>query len=146
MGGTKRPETNYTSNLMALCGSGTSGCHGYLESHRDEAILYGFIVPQYEMPSKVAVKTYIHGWVLLNDEGTFTSTLEPLKGQVMDERLLTAMSITDSINDLECKIEVMRTERKKLLIELRQDKVTVRLLSDCLGMSEQNVHKIVKGR
>ena len=80
MGGTKRPETNYTSNLMALCGSGTSGCHGYLESHRDEAILYGFIVPQYEMPSKVAVKTYIHGWVLLNDEGTFTSTLEPLKG------------------------------------------------------------------
>ena len=64
----------------------------------------------------------------------------------MDERLLTAMSITDSINDLECKIEVMRTERKKLLIELRQDKVTVRLLSDCLGMSEQNVHKIVKGR
>jgi len=79
MGGTHRPETNYPSNLMALCGSGTTGCHGYLESHRVEAMDYGFIVPQYETPSNVPVKTFIHGWVLLNDDGTFTTTLEPSK-------------------------------------------------------------------
>jgi hypothetical protein len=29
---------------------------------------------------------------------------------------------------------------------LRSDKVTARKLSDLLGMSEQNVHKIVKGK
>jgi hypothetical protein len=79
MGGTHRLETNYPSNLMALCGSGTTGCHGYLESHRVEAMDYGFIVPQYETPSNVPVKTFIHGWVLLNDDGTFTTTLEPSK-------------------------------------------------------------------
>lgn len=79
MGGTHRVETNYPSNLMALCGTGTSGCHGYLESHRTEAIDYGFIVPQYEMPHNVPVKTHSHGWVLLNDDGTLTTTLEPLK-------------------------------------------------------------------
>lgn len=79
MGGTHRLETNYPSNLMALCGSGTSGCHGYLESHRTEAIDEGFIVPQYETPNNVAVKTYINGWVLLNDDGTLTTTLRPSK-------------------------------------------------------------------
>lgn len=79
MGGTHRPETNYASNLMALCGSGTTGCHGYLESHRSEAMDYGFIVPQYETPNNVPVKTFIYGWVLLNDDGTFTTTLEPSK-------------------------------------------------------------------
>lgn len=79
MGGTHRPETNYPSNLMALCGSGTTGCHGYLESHRNEAMDYGFIVPQYETPNNVPVKTSIHGWVLLNDDGTFSTTLEPSK-------------------------------------------------------------------
>lgn len=79
MGGTHRIETNYPSNLMVLCGSGTSGCHGYLESHRAEAKDYGFIIPQYEMPNNVPVKTYSYGWVLLNDDGSFTTTMEPLK-------------------------------------------------------------------
>ena len=79
MGGTHRPETNYPSNLMALCGTGTSGCHGYLESNRTEAMDYGFIVPQYEIPSNVPVKTYTHGWVYLDDEGSFTTTMEPSK-------------------------------------------------------------------
>ena len=81
MGGTKRLETNYPSNLMVLCGTGTSGCHGYLESHRTEAMDYGFIVPQYEMPSNVAVKTYIYGWVFLDDEGSLRTTIEPSKEQ-----------------------------------------------------------------
>ncbi len=79
MGGTTREETNFPSNLMALCGTGTSGCHGYLESHRTEAIDYGFIVPQYETPHNVPVKTHGYGWVVLNDDGTLTTTLEPLK-------------------------------------------------------------------
>lgn len=80
MGGTHRAETNYASNLMALCGSGTTGCHGYLESHRSEAIEYGFIVPQYETPNKVSVKTYLHGWIFLNDDASFTTTLGPSRG------------------------------------------------------------------
>lgn len=79
MGGTNRPETNYPSNLMALCGTGITGCHGYLESHRNEAFDYGFIVPQFETPSVVEVKTFINGWVLLNDDGSYTTTIKPPK-------------------------------------------------------------------
>lgn len=81
MGGTQRPETNYPSNLLTLCGSGTTGCHGYIESHRTEAIDYGFIVPQYETPNLVPVKLYLHGWVLLTDEGSFSPILENSKGE-----------------------------------------------------------------
>lgn len=81
MGGTHRLETNYSSNLLALCGSGTSGCHGYIESHRAESIELGFIVPQYEMPNNVPVKTFIHGWVLLTDDGSTSPILENSKGE-----------------------------------------------------------------
>lgn len=80
MGGTNRPETNYASNLMALCGTGITGCHGYLESNRNEAFDYGFIVPQFEMPNTVIVKTFTNGWVHLNDDGSYTPTMEPSKG------------------------------------------------------------------
>lgn len=36
MGGSKDPETNSPKNLLLLCGSGVTGCHGYFESHREE--------------------------------------------------------------------------------------------------------------
>jgi len=32
------------------------------------------------------------------------------------------------------------------MVKLRQNKITARRLSDLLGMSEQNVHKIVKSK
>ncbi len=42
MGGTKTRES--PANLLLLCGSGTTGCHGYVESHRSEAETNGYIV------------------------------------------------------------------------------------------------------
>jgi hypothetical protein len=74
MGGTHRPETNLASNLLVLCGSGTTGCHGYLESHRTEAKDLGFIVPQYEEPKNVPVKLFTWGWSYLEDDGSIIST------------------------------------------------------------------------
>jgi hypothetical protein len=75
MGGTHRTDTNLPSNLMVLCGSGTTGCHGYLESNRTEAKDLGFIVPQWEAPNQVAVKLYLHSWSLLQDDGSIISAL-----------------------------------------------------------------------
>lgn len=69
MGGTKRADTNFTSNLLAVCGTGTSGCHGYIESHREEAIEKGWLVRQNEEPSQVPVKLSLYGFVYLDDEG-----------------------------------------------------------------------------
>lgn len=71
MGGTKRADTNYPSNLMAICGTGTSGCHGYVESHREEAYEKGWLVSQNEEPSSVALKSYLYGTVYFDDEGGY---------------------------------------------------------------------------
>jgi hypothetical protein len=40
-------------NLLHLCGSGTTGCHGWIEHNRDEAKLRGWIVPTWEDPELV---------------------------------------------------------------------------------------------
>lgn len=64
----------------------------------------------------------------------------------MDEKLQAAITLTDEIVRVESELTALREDRKKLMIELREGKVTARVLSDCLGMSEQNVHKIVKGK
>lgn len=52
MGGT-RFGANLASNLLVLCGSGTTGCHGYVESHRSEAMACGWLVSRYQDPSAV---------------------------------------------------------------------------------------------
>jgi hypothetical protein len=36
MGGSKSSEANSPMNLLLLCGSGVTGCHGYFESNRTE--------------------------------------------------------------------------------------------------------------
>jgi DNA-binding Xre family transcriptional regulator len=64
----------------------------------------------------------------------------------MDDKLQAAITLTDEIVRVESELASLREDRKKLMIELREGKVTARVLSDCLGMSEQNVHKIVKGK
>lgn len=66
MGGSKSPTTNSLSNLLLLCGSGTTGCHGLTESRRAEAIDLGYLVPQSQDPATVPV--LLRGrWVLLGD-------------------------------------------------------------------------------
>jgi hypothetical protein len=45
MGGTSNPAINTACNLLDLCGSATTGCHGFLESHRSEARdCYGWLL------------------------------------------------------------------------------------------------------
>lgn len=71
-GGTSVPWINFPSNLILLCGSGTTGCHGWVESHRDEARALGFLVALNGrlLPSEVEVAHKVHGRVLLTDAGT----------------------------------------------------------------------------
>ena len=64
----------------------------------------------------------------------------------MDKELEEVVSVANSITRLENHLRMLRDERRRLIVELRQNKVTARKLSDLLGMSEQNVHKIVKGK
>lgn len=66
MGGDRRPETNLPANLVSVCGSGTDGCHGWLESRRSEAMEQGLILHADDKPSEHAVATW-YGSVLLDD-------------------------------------------------------------------------------
>ena len=44
MGGTSEVWVNKPSNAVTLCGSGVTGCHGWVESHRAEATELGLLV------------------------------------------------------------------------------------------------------
>lgn len=69
MGGSRWPGINRPANLLTLCGTGTTGCHGYVESHPEWARRLGLSVSLHADPARVPVFTW-RGWVLLNDDGT----------------------------------------------------------------------------
>lgn len=68
MGGTKRGDANGLANLLTLCGSGTTGCHGWVESHRAEARAAGLLVSLHADPQDVPVQTW-RGLLLLDNAG-----------------------------------------------------------------------------
>ncbi len=47
MGGTTNPLSNDPRNLIRLCGTGTTGCHGQLESRRRDALEAGWLIRTY---------------------------------------------------------------------------------------------------
>jgi hypothetical protein len=53
MGGTRNAATNKPWNLVLLCGTGTTGCHGWVESNRAEAKKTGWLVSKWEAPETV---------------------------------------------------------------------------------------------
>lgn len=55
MGGDKRPDTNLPANLVLLCGSGTTGCHGWVHANPRDAQLLGWIIPRWAEPLEVPV-------------------------------------------------------------------------------------------
>lgn len=70
MGGTKR-NIHTIEWLLHLCGSGTTGCHGYIESHREEAYRSGWLLRQHQRPPTSPV--WIHGpaLVILTEDGRY---------------------------------------------------------------------------
>lgn len=48
MGGTNDARSKDVRNLVLLCGSGTTGCHGWVESHRADASEEGWLVSSYD--------------------------------------------------------------------------------------------------
>lgn len=71
MGGTKDPEINSLCNLMLLCGTGTTGCHGYVEDRRLEAMHLGYLLASWEDPSGAVVHVHGRGSCYLLADGTY---------------------------------------------------------------------------
>jgi 5-methylcytosine-specific restriction protein A len=66
MGGSSNPLVNQASNVIGLC----AGHHGWVESNREAAMVFGLILPAGSDPRLVPVVLRHHtGAVLLDDEG-----------------------------------------------------------------------------
>lgn len=64
------------SNVLDSCGSGTTGCHGYIESHREWSYARGLLLPRGTVPDAEPVRIChpVNGaaWWLLNSDGSMT--------------------------------------------------------------------------
>lgn len=68
MGGTSDPLIGHPTNGITLCGSGTTGCHGWVEHHPTEAQMFGYALPSTVWPVSVPVLTFA-GWQMLTADG-----------------------------------------------------------------------------
>lgn len=76
MGGSRDPKTNSASNLIVLCGSATSGCHGKVEKNRADSKRDGLIVSSWSDPASVPI--LLNGtWWTLTDDGDRLPSPEP---------------------------------------------------------------------
>jgi hypothetical protein len=69
MGGTSDPAINSPANLVLVGGSGTTDCHGYIESHPNEARERGFRVDRDTDPADVALVPWNGVAIHLDHEG-----------------------------------------------------------------------------
>jgi hypothetical protein len=76
MGGSRRPDANEPQNLVLMCGTGTTECHGHVEKNRLEAFESGFLIRQHDDPLNIPLQSYDRRWWRLNADGTRT----PLPG------------------------------------------------------------------
>ena len=62
------------SLLIRMCGTGTTGCHGWVTTEPRRAGLWGWLLPRNNPdidPTAEPILTY-RGWVTLDDEGNLT--------------------------------------------------------------------------
>lgn len=62
------------SNGLLLCGSGTTGCHGWAHANPGEARMTGFAVHSWEEPRLVPVQHVLYGLIYLDDEGGMSTS------------------------------------------------------------------------
>lgn len=69
MGGTNRPDTNLPQNLILLCGSASTGCHGQVEMRSRGDADHGWSIKQSANPLRIPVLHWRHGLVFLDAGG-----------------------------------------------------------------------------
>ena len=71
MGSTRRPETNWPSNGLAIC----EPCHRMVESNRQQALECGWLVPQRVDPMSVPILRHGSEWVVFDHDGGVQASL-----------------------------------------------------------------------
>ncbi|WPM94283.1 HNH endonuclease [Arthrobacter phage Marchesin] len=68
MGGSRSQATNQPANLLLVCGTGTTECHGWIEAHPVEALARGFRISSSASPDRIPYEDYTgREWILNND-------------------------------------------------------------------------------
>lgn len=67
-------------NLLPLCGSGTTGCHGWVHAHPSRAYQLGYLVHMGKNPATQPVYYQRHGWQRLTQQGERLPS-DPPEGQ-----------------------------------------------------------------
>ncbi|UVK62568.1 HNH endonuclease [Arthrobacter phage TaylorSipht] len=73
MGGSRDAATNQAGNLVLVCGTGTTECHGEIEGNPAQAIARGFRIAAGATPSRVPIVDWTGREWILNDDGGKTS-------------------------------------------------------------------------
>lgn len=85
----RRDGGHSPAQLVLLCGSGTTGCHGWAHANVAAAKAVGLIIPALRKPeldpTQVPVRTFTYGWVLLHDE--------ILDGRAVAERITETLAL-----------------------------------------------------
>ncbi|WP_323986242.1 HNH endonuclease [Microbacterium plantarum] len=72
MGGSRDAWINEPANGVVLCGSGTTGCHGDIEKHRDVAYDTGWLIRRgIQTAESIPLVHAIHGYVYLDNMGGY---------------------------------------------------------------------------
>jgi len=71
MGGTSAADADSVVNLAALCGTATTGCHGWVEQHPAESLAGGWRVRQGDDPGRVPVVHWELGLVFLTADSAY---------------------------------------------------------------------------
>lgn len=69
MGGSKNELLHLPANLILLCGSGVTGCHGWVESNRNEARELGFLIQKVESAQDIPFLDTNGSWWKLDNLG-----------------------------------------------------------------------------
>jgi hypothetical protein len=79
-GGTSDPAINDLSNLVWLCGDGTTLCHGHVEHNRAEAYEDGYLVRRPLSPRLKPIRLWDGREVYLDNEGGINPPSEDERG------------------------------------------------------------------
>lgn len=77
MGGTDRVWINSPVNLLVMCGSALSGCHGLAERRDTMMNLRGFWLKSGQTPADTPVQLFDRTWVELTATGLYLPTSPP---------------------------------------------------------------------
>ena len=79
MGGSSVDWVYEISNCLILCGTGTTGCHGWVESHRDLSREAGWLVPSgVQLPAEIPVLLWDGRVRLLSASGEYSRVDQPV--------------------------------------------------------------------